>query len=425
MKQSLLTLAAGLAALAPATAQGTQPNIVDALVADGNFTTLVSAVQAAGLVGDLTGPGPLTVFAPDDAAFAQVPPARLNALINDPEALKNVLLYHVVGGELLAADVLQGGDATTLAQKDVTFTAAGSAFVNTSKISATDWTVSNGVIHTIEKVLNPAQAPIDIFDAVSAQPEFSTLTTAIEVAGLKDALKGDGPLTLFAPTNRAFAKLGSTLQTLLNDPPALADILQYHVIPGEVLSPQVVAGGVQPTLLGPSVIFNGTPLGAFVDDAQIIVVDVPVQNGVVHVIDTVITPPAPNLVELLVALPDFNTLVQAVEIAGLGDTLANGGPFTLFAPADFAFAAVRQGSLEALLADPAELAKVLQYHVISGEFFAADVLGLSSATTLLGQDVTFSVAGNDVSVNGAKIIGFDVQVGNGVIHFIDGVLLPQ
>ncbi|QDU65491.1 fasciclin domain-containing protein [Engelhardtia mirabilis] len=428
MKQSLLLLASGLLAAAPAAAQGgSQPDIVDALVADGNYTTLVAAVQAAGLVNDLKGPGPLTVFAPDDAAFAKVPAARLNALIANPEALKGVLLYHVVGGELLAADVLMGGDATTLAEKDVTFTANQEAFVNGAKITAVDWKVANGVIHTIDNVLNPAQAPIDIFDAVAGQPNFTTLKTAIEVAGLKDALKGDGPLTLFAPTNRAFEKLpAGVLQSLLANPTQLADVLLYHVVGGEVLSPQVVAGGTSPTLLAnENVIFNGTPLGAFVDDARILVVDIPVQNGVIHVIDAVLTPPSPNLVEMLVALPDFDTLVTAVGIAGLGDTLANGGPFTVFAPADFAFDAVRQGSLEALLASPTELAKVLQYHVIAGEFFAADVLGLNSASTLIGQDVTFSVQGPDVFVNGNKIIGFDVVVGNGVIHFIDGVLFPQ
>ncbi|MEO0651428.1 MAG: fasciclin domain-containing protein, partial [Planctomycetota bacterium] len=133
-------LAAGVLTAGQASAQ----DIVDTLAGDPQFSTLVTAVQTAGLVDALKGPGPLTVFAPTNAAFDKLPTAELDALLADPGALTQVLLYHVVDGQLLAADVLQGGDATTLANRDVTFSVDnGVPFVNASVISAVDDVVSN------------------------------------------------------------------------------------------------------------------------------------------------------------------------------------------------------------------------------------------------------------------------------------------
>lgn len=122
---------------------------------------------------------------------------------------------------------------------------------------------------------------------------------------------------------------------------------------------------------------------------------------------------------------DFTTLVAAVQAAGLVETLEGDGPFTVFAPTDEAFAALPEGTLEALLEDPEALAEILTYHVVSGEVFAADVIGLDSATTVQGQDIAIEVVDGGVVLNGsANVVATDVPASNGVVHVIDQVILP-
>ncbi len=121
----------------------------------------------------------------------------------------------------------------------------------------------------------------------------------------------------------------------------------------------------------------------------------------------------------------FNTLVAAVQAAGLVDTLSGEGPFTVFAPTDEAFAALPEGTLDALLADPEALAEILTYHVVSGKVLAADVVGLTSATSVQGSDIAIEVVDGGVVLNGsANVVTTDVEASNGVVHIIDAVILP-
>jgi transforming growth factor-beta-induced protein len=132
-----------------------------------------------------------------------------------------------------------------------------------------------------------------------------------------------------------------------------------------------------------------------------------------------------SIVDIAVADGRFTTLVAAVEAAGLTETLAGEGPFTVFAPTDDAFAALPEGTVEALLADIPALTDILTYHVVAGEVLAADVVGLESATTLQGSDISISVVDGNVFLNETiQVIITDIVASNGVIHVIDGVLLP-
>jgi uncharacterized surface protein with fasciclin (FAS1) repeats len=131
-------------------------DIVDVAVANGNFTTLVAAVKAAGLVDTLKGVGPFTVFAPTDAAFAKVPTETLNALLADKAALANVLTYHVVAGKVMASDVVTLSQATTVQGQNVMIRVRdGKVFVDNAQVVITDVTASNGVIHVIDTVILP------------------------------------------------------------------------------------------------------------------------------------------------------------------------------------------------------------------------------------------------------------------------------
>ena len=132
-----------------------------------------------------------------------------------------------------------------------------------------------------------------------------------------------------------------------------------------------------------------------------------------------------NIVETAVGAGAFNTLVAAVQAAGLDETLASGGPFTVFAPTDDAFAKLPEGTVEGLLADKEKLTAVLTYHVVSGKVMAADVVNLTEAPTVQGQNVNIDAANGSVKINEANVVQADIECDNGVIHVIDSVILPQ
>ncbi|TVR63395.1 MAG: fasciclin domain-containing protein [Gemmatimonadales bacterium] len=132
-----------------------------------------------------------------------------------------------------------------------------------------------------------------------------------------------------------------------------------------------------------------------------------------------------NIVETAAAAGSFTTLLAAAEAAGLVEVLQGEGPFTVFAPTDDAFAALPEGTVEALLADPDALREILLYHVVAGTVLSGDVVGLSSAETVQGSSIAISIEGESVVLNGAAtVVAVDVEASNGVIHVIDAVILP-
>ncbi len=399
--------------------------IVDIAVADGRFTTLVAAVQAAGLVETLSSEGPFTVFAPTDDAFAKLPEGTVESLLADPEALANILLYHVVPGKVMAADVVNVEYALSAqgAPIDV-MVKDGNVFVNDAQVIIPDIAASNGVIHVIDTVILP---PADIVDTAIADGRFTTLVAAVQAAGLVDALKADGPLTVFAPTDDAFSKLPEgTVEALLADPEALANILLYHVVDGRMMASEVVGMEKVVALQGKSAVISQDMGKVMIDNAEIVITDILTSNGVIHVIDSVILPPN-DIVETAIADGRFTTLVAALQAADLVETLQGEGPFTVFAPTDDAFAKLPAGTVDTLLKPENldQLKSILLYHVVAGKVMAADVVTLESAETVLGQDVIIKVTDGKVFINDSEVIITDIETSNGVIHVIDTVLLPE
>ncbi len=272
-------------------------DIVDTAVADGRFGTLVAAVQAAGLVDALKGEGPLTVFAPTDDAFAMLPEGTVENLLKPEnlEQLKSILLYHVVGGKLMASDVTSMSAAESLEGSEIAFKVdMGNAYANDAKIIITDIETSNGIIHVIDSVLLPPAKMSDIVDTAVADGRFKTLAAALGAAGLVETLKGEGPFTVFAPTDDAFAKLpAGTVETLLKPEnlEQLKSILLYHVVSGKVMADQVVTLESADTVLGKPVTIKVMDGKVYVNDSQVVLTDVLAANGVIHVIDSVLLPP--------------------------------------------------------------------------------------------------------------------------------------
>ncbi|KAK3102540.1 hypothetical protein FSP39_012058 [Pinctada imbricata] len=256
----------------------------------------------------------------------------------------------------------------------------------------------------------------------------STLVKFLDVAELTGALSKPGTFTLFAPTDEAFKNLPPGLAKYLeNNITALADVLKYHVLSVSVFSKDITNEELAPTLEGKSIRANKYGEVITIDGAKVTKPDLRASNGVLHVIDKVLLPPGGSLVELAIGCPKLSTLVKAVTIAGLVDTL-NGSatlPLTLFTPMDSAFAKIPQEDLEKLLHDKTALTNVLTYHVINGTFYSAGLRD-GDVPTLNGQTVNVKVSGEGVTLNGnVKVILADVTATNGVAHAIDTVLMPK
>lgn len=267
--------------------------------------------------------------------------------------------------------------------------------------------------------------PKDIVDTAAGSKDFTTLVAAVKAAGLVDALKGKGPFTVFAPTDAAFKALpAGTVDALLKseNKGKLASILTYHVISGSVMAADVKTMKAK-TLFGQEVSIEAKDGKVTIDGANVITTDIKCSNGVIHVIDKVILPK--TIVEVAAANDSFSTLVTAVKAAGLAETL-NGGPFTVFAPTNEAFAKLPKGTVEELL-KPENIEKlkaVLTYHVVSGAVTSADVVKLKSAKTVNGRELKITVKDGTVMVDNAKVTTVDIPCLNGVIHIIDSVVIP-
>ena len=405
--------------------------IVDIAVEDGRFTTLVAAVQAADLVETLQSEGPFTVFAPTDDAFAKLPAGTLEDLLKpeNKQMLTDILLYHVVAGNVLASEVVNLTEAMTVFGKNVAVKVDGSkVFINDAEVIITDIEASNGIIHVINTVILPPaeEQAMDIVDTAIADGRFITLVAAVQAAGLVDTLKGEGPFTVFAPTDDAFAKLpAGTIDELLKveNKQQLTDILLYHVMAGKVMAESVTDGLIADSALGTSLFFKLDMGNAYINEAQIIITDIETSNGVIHVIDTVILPK--DVVDAAV-FNKFETLAAALQAADLVETLKGEGPFTVFAPTEDAFKALPEGTLASLLLpeNKQTLTNILLYHVVGANVLAADVVKLESADTVLGQQVLIKVENGKVFINESEVVVTDIKTTNGVIHVINAVLLP-
>ena len=280
-------------AIVRASWHGADKNIVDTAVGAGKFTTLVTALKAAGWAEPLMGEGPFTVFAPTDEAFAKLPKGTVETLLK-PEnkgKLAAILKYHVVKGAWTAADVSKLEQAVTLNGQRVDIMAkGGKVMIDGATVAMADVKASNGVIHAIDTVLMPSDK--DVIETAVGAGKFTTLATALKAAGLVDALKGEGPFTVFAPTDAAFAKLPKgALEDLLKpeNKDKLASILKYHVVSGRVYSGDAVKAGTAGTLQGSSVTITSSG-AVMIDGARVTDADMDASNGVIHVIDSVIMP---------------------------------------------------------------------------------------------------------------------------------------
>ena len=511
-----------------------QNTVVDIVVNSEDHTLLEAAVIEADLAATLSGPGPFTLFAPTDAAITALA-TTLGTDANGILALPNladILTYHVVADSVLSGDLMEGATATTIFGADVTFSLMGGAMVNDANIGPADNIADNGVVHVIDAVLltfgctndmacnydalalvddescelpgdmcddgddatvndmvgedcECAGIPATVVDIVVNSPDHTVLETAVVTAGLVETLSGEGPFTVFAPTDAAFTvlleALGATAEDLLSLA-ELTQILTYHVAGVNALSTDLTDGQMVTTVNGQDVtisIMDGTVM--INGTATVTVADLVAGNGVVHVIDAVLVPAVitgctndmacnfspvatdddmscelpgdmcddenwltendtlnadcecvgediqfATVVDIVVASPIHELLEAAVLAADLAGALSEGDSLTVFAPTDDAIGALVTAleiTAEDLLALP-NLAEILQYHVVGAVALSTDLSDGQEIPTLQGANVNITINTDTVLVNDAMVIVADLIADNGVVHVIDAVLLP-
>ncbi|MCZ8336542.1 MAG: fasciclin domain-containing protein [Burkholderiaceae bacterium] len=477
---------------APSTSAPSTPaapkDIVQTAASLPQFSSLVAAVQFASINGDLvqllSGPGTFTVFAPTNDAFDALareltrnPAANAAALLQpgNQALVRAVLEYHVLGATVRKADVPLGAAIDPVLAGTDTFRidASGNALVitdgrfRTARIVATDVAATNGVIHVIDKVILPKAPAADrtIAEIALGNENLSTLVKAVQFASndgdLLSLLSSPGTLTTFAPTNAAFDALA---RELTGDASATGDallvpanralvraVLQYHVLTSEVFAAAISPGRAIEPALGGNAFFkveveNGAPV--IVDGrgrrSNIIATDIDATNGVVHLIDRVILPADKSIVAIAASLPQFSSLVAAVQFASndgdLVALLSGPGAFTVFAPTNAAFDALARelthdaNATAAALLVPANrdlVRAVLQYHVLGARVLRAEVPAGQPIDPVLAGNATFTVNARgsalvitDARQRDATIVATDVFATNGVVHVIDRVILP-
>jgi uncharacterized surface protein with fasciclin (FAS1) repeats len=277
--------------------------IIDVVRNSSSHTILETLLDEAEFSLPLEGFGPFTLFAPTDAAISALPGELIQQLLNDPDLLEDVLAYHVAGGQALSTNLSNEQVIRTLLDKNIKVTINnGDVFINDAKVIVADIITDNGVVHVIDAVLLPKTTVVDI---INNSEEHFVLSSILSLTGLDDALSGNGPFTVFAPTDDAFEAIPEdVLAAIVADESILTSILTYHAIGAKALSSELSDGQEIVTLNGAKVKITINNDGVFVNDAKVTVVDLVADNGVVHVINAVLLPPPSSSTDLV----DDNTL---------------------------------------------------------------------------------------------------------------------
>lgn len=410
-------------------------DLADIVASDPQFSTLFAALHQADLVDLFKGPGPLTVFAPTNAAFNALPAAQLDALLQDKCKLAEVLKHHVISGSMSENSLRSTSRVQSLADFPLLIDTSSGTKVSGSTITTSDLLAANGRIHVIDRVILPPER--SILEVVESRPELSTMFKAISDTELGDALSGTEPLTLLAPSNSAFLALfTNNLELVLEQRDFLLSVLRRQMAQGSLFSSEVEDNLTVPSLIPDySLIFKVKDDVIKVNGATLLVRDIVATNGVVHVISRFMSS-EPDVADEDVKTRIFNIIAESLQFSAfLGAMVDAGLPYifarldqaTLFLPTDAAFAKLPEGTLDELLKpENAELLrKVLLHHVVLEKLPAASLRDKNPAviTSASGLELLLKID-DGISVSGASVIQADLDAENGVVHVIDHVILP-
>ncbi|XP_055499177.1 transforming growth factor-beta-induced protein ig-h3 [Leucoraja erinacea] len=388
-------------------------SIQDTLEIDDNFQQLRAAVAAAGLEDMLRSKGEYTLFAPTDKAFSKIPPAALNRILGDPEALKSLLNYHILRNIQCAEAIISGTPMVTLEGMSLEVGCSGDSLTLNSKsiIIDKDILTTNGVIHMIDELLIPDSAKTLL--ELTENAGVTKIGSLFKQAGLTTYLEKKEPLTLLAPQDVAFKEE----TTVVNED--LRNLLLDHIVKNQLSSKYMYHGQILDTLSGKKLRVFVYRNALCVENTCIAAHDRKGRFGAMMIMDKILTPPVGTIMDILKADDRFSMLVGAIQTAGLTETLNRPGTFTIFAPTNDAILALPNREQIRVMADPT----LLKYHIgeqilVSGGVASQIVL----LKTLQGSNLEMRSKNHVINVNKIPVVDADLMATNGVIHAIDSVL---
>jgi len=406
--------------------------VYDVIASEEEITIFHSAVDQAELETYFRQADLVSVFAPSDNAFQNLPPGMLDALLADPDGLLTDLInYHHFNG-LLLSGLLNDGDMITMVSGQTIELSVNQngIFLNDAKIIIEDIVADNGVVHVLDAVIMPKVDDRNtVYDIIANSTNHNTLEAALIESELDDMLiEGDG-LTVFAPTDAAFNALpAQLLQEWLDDPTGLLrNVLLNHVYDGTIGFSDLQDGNQFVMESGLEATISLRSDGLYINDARIEIVEINADNGIVHVINAIIeeTEVSNTIYDIVSNSSEHIILKETIDAADLADRLSQNTNITLFAPTDAAFNTLSPGFFMTLINDPdGELRDLLTNHIYEGTLLSS---GLSDGTSIDmsgGLLVHIFEMNGDILLNESTIITRDVQADNGIVHVIDAVLMP-
>jgi len=405
--------------------------IYEYVEANNNHSILKNAIDLAGLEFIYNGVGPLTLFAPTNAAFDNIPDEVLGAILNGPQSgITDLLLRHTLDDDYSAADLLALMTRNNVNAEELVFTTINNdVYVNNSRIEVIDLQFDNGIVHVMDAVIVLPEEQNTIMDVVENSADHTILEEAINAAGLFDKYELETSLTLFAPTDAAFNALPtSMLNDLLADPNgSLRDLILYHSLDDRLESTDLTEGLVLTTSSGEELEVFIDGLDIFINEALISVRDVVADNGIVHVMDAVIQPIVirNTVYDVISNSSNFSLLKEAIDAAGIDQLLINDPTITVFAPSNQAFQNISQDSIDSWMSDPDGLLReILLYHTFDRLLPTSNMSDGLNIVMANGETAVISDRFDGLYINDSRLSTPDIPADNGYVHGINSFSMP-
>ncbi|GIX78565.1 transforming growth factor-beta-induced protein ig-h3 [Caerostris extrusa] len=410
------------------------PSLPEALFSDGRFRELSRMMLQSNYVNELRRGGPFTVFAPDDEAFQSISAEEMERISGDPDArialLKNHILPHTVClPAVIDTHKMKNVDGQRL---ELSCNQSG-VYVEGAKVAQDQIIAQNGVISVISKVIIPDRAR-SVMSLLGRRPEqVSTFNRLLKKSGVESYLnKPNITVTVFAPSNHAFNQMPEEEFSLLDDDQRkLEELMKHHVVVGRVKTESISDDQKMVSVDGQ----NALRLKVYrnevgVESAIIEDSDIEGQNGVIHVVNKVLTPPSHSIMELLQSKEEYSTMADAIhhiqEYEPQFLSSITNHSFTMFAPTNKAFEELGEDNLHSLMKNRRKLKKMVQNHVVDNMFATGSIhTKLQYNVQTEYQTVKVHKEKDGLMVNSAHVIEPDVVTRDGIVHCIDQVLVPE
>lgn len=415
-------------------------NLPEAMNKDGRFVQLHGLLRETQMDSGLLTGGPYTIFAPYDEAFQKYPASRLVRIRGDESAKRALMQSHIIPHPLcLPAVIDEHKMRTQSGDKLMVMCNETGTYVGHSRLSGEVIIANNGIIHLIGDILVPHRAK-SVLEIMEDNAEAKTFMEFVQLAGVGTALDEAGNLTVFAPSQEAFQKLPEEeLSRLRRDTAAARDLVMYHIVQGRYKTDAVRDDQRIRCVDGKNSlrmrVYRKVPgnKGYGVESAMIKTSDTEGQNGVIHLIDKVLKPPTENIVEVLQNDGNFSIMLEALQkVRAIDpdvlsvDTRTGHTSLTLFAPSDEAFRKLDKEQLQKVMTDTEYLTQVVKNHIVDNMVPSCAFNSKLHYNVKTKQNVVeIQKRNHHIEFGGAHVLKPDLVTRDGIVHFVDQVILPE